>query len=89
MLTANILTRSGDRANSAGSIVSVEQDQLSAAQYRFRLEGKRMYGILVSSHVSGHSELTSRTVDSELRQEMAIWDSLSDEALLEFEDSIA
>lgn len=88
MQTTNMLVRSSEQTNRAESIVVSEPDQVSAAHYRFRLEGKRMFGRLVSSQVLGRSELSARREDDELRKELAIWDSLSDEALLTFEDSL-
>ena len=88
MPTTSVLARSSDQTNDAGSIVVTEQDQLSAVRYRFRLEGKRMFGMLVSSHASGHSQSILGAIDNGLRQELLIWESLSDEALLDFEGSI-
>ncbi len=85
----NDLMRSGDQTNCAASIISLAaQDQSSAVQYRFRLEGKRMFGMLVASHASGHSQAMLVPTDNGLHQELAIWDTLSDQALLDFEDTI-
>lgn len=62
--------------------------QPPASHYRFRLVGVRMFGTPVVVELVTQSTPRKDSSEAELNSELAIWDSLSDEALLAFEDSM-
>ena len=63
--------------------------QPPASHYRFHVVGARMFGMLITSaHVVTEPSTLEDSSKAELSNELAIWDSLSDEALLSFEDSL-
>ena len=68
-------------------VTSEEWGQPPASQYQFRVDGTRMFGVLVSLRPSGTAQHHLAAIEAELAEDLHSWDALSDEALIEFEDT--
>jgi hypothetical protein len=81
-------TATKESASHGAFIVSETWGQPPASHYRFSVEGDRMFGFLISSKESSSADSHKPASLSELQAETGGWDSLSDEAFLDFEDSL-
>lgn len=69
-------------------VVAESWGQPPASQYRFRLEGTRMYGTPMPNAPASSRHQLDRQVYRELLPEQSLWEFLSDEALLDFENGL-